>query len=75
MPPNTPLTAVELVIPSDRFFDAMSDIGEWLAGRHLTSPYSTCRRNQAGEHNFRIAFPQRLDAKKFAERFGGRVAA
>ena len=55
MLPNPALTAVELVIPSDEFFDAMSDIGAWLAGRHVTTPYSTCRRNSAGSHSLCIA--------------------
>ena len=75
MLPNSALIAVELVIPSDKYFDAMSDIGDWMAGRRVASPYSTCRRDQAGDHNLCIAFPQVRDAKNFAKRFGGRLAA
>jgi hypothetical protein len=75
MLPNTALTAVELVIPSDKFFDAMSEIGDWLAGRRVTTPYSTCRRNHAGDHKVCIAFPQPGDAQNFAKHFGGRLAA
>ena len=75
MLPNPALTAVELAIPSDEFFDAMSDIGAWLERRHVTSPYSTCRRNGAGCHSLCFAFPQASDARNFAKRFGGRLAA
>jgi hypothetical protein len=75
MLPNSALTAVELVIPSDKYFDAMSDIGDWLAGRRVTSPYSTCRRNLSGDHKVCIAFPRACDARNFAEHFGGRLAA
>jgi hypothetical protein len=74
MLPNSALTAVELLIPSGEFFDAMSDIGDWLAGQRVTSPYSTCRQNQAGDRQIRIAFPRASDARNFAERFGGRLA-
>jgi hypothetical protein len=52
----------------------MSDIGAWLAGRRVTSPYSTCARNRAGDHNLRIAFPHAGEAAHFAARFGGRLA-
>lgn len=75
MPPNPALTAVELLIPSDQFFDAMGDIGDWLANRRVTAPYSTCRRDQAGGHKVCIAFPQARDARNFAARFGGQLAA
>ena len=75
MLPNPALTAVELLIPSDKFFDAMSDIGDWLAGRRVTAPYSTCRRNPAGDHKVCIAFPRASDARRFAADFGGRLAA
>jgi hypothetical protein len=74
MLPNPALAAVELTIPSGEFFDAMSDIGAWLAGRRVTSPYSTCARNGAGDHNLCIAFPHAGEAAHFAARFGGRLA-
>ena len=72
---NTALPAVELLIPSGEFFDAMSDIGDWLAGRRVTSPYSTCLRHLSGDHRVCIAFPRACDARNFAEHFGGRFAA
>ena len=75
MLPNAALTAVELLIPSNEYFDAMADIGDWLASRRVATPYSTCRRNQAGDHKVCIAFPQVSDAENFAEHFGGQLAA
>ena len=58
-----------------KFRDAMSEIGDWLASCRVTAPYSTCRRNQAGDHKICIAFPQPGDAQNFAKHFGGQLAA
>jgi hypothetical protein len=74
MPTNTALPSVELVIPSEKFFDAMSDIGKWLAGEHITSPCSTCRRNHAGDLNLCMMFDGASEAANFAARFAGRLA-
>lgn len=75
MLPNSALPSVELLIPSDRFFDAMSDIGEWLKCEHIVCPYSTSCRNHAGDHAVCFAFPRAREAANFAERFAGRLAA
>lgn len=75
MLPNTTLPSVQLTIPSDRFFDAMREIGDWFEGQRIVSPYSTCSRNLGGEHSVCFAFPQACDAASFAARFAGRLAA
>jgi hypothetical protein len=75
MIPNAALPSVKLVIPSDRFFGAMNDIAEWLAGHNITSPYSTSRQDCAGDHNVCFAFPAISEAVDFARRFDGHVIA
>ena len=69
------LPSVELVIPSDRFFGAMHDIGEWFTGHHITSPYSTSRQDCNGDHNLCFTFPEASDAVDFAQQFDGQLAA
>ena len=69
------LPSVKLVIPSERFFRSMNDIGEWLTGHHVTSPYSTSRQDCNGDHNLCFAFPDTADAVNFARQFDGQLAA
>ena len=73
MPPNPALTAVELTIPSGEFFDAMSDIGAWLAGRRVTSPYSTC--GGTAPATTICASPFRMPAKRLASPPGSAAAS
>ena len=75
MPPHSTLPSVELVIPSDKFFEAMRDIGQWLTGHRIASPYCTSAKNRAGDHNLCIAFSRAREAANFAKRFDGRLTA
>ena len=71
---QTALPSVKLVIPSDRFFSAMNDIGEWLTGHHVTTAYSTSRLDCNGDRNLCFAFPEASDAVNFAQQFDGQLA-
>jgi hypothetical protein len=73
MPPKAVLPSVELIIPSDRFFSVMNDIGKWLTGHQVTSPYSTSRQDCNGKHKLCFAFPQARDAANFAQQFDGQL--
>ena len=65
--------SVNVSIPGDKFFDAMSDLSGWLAEERITSPNFTYSRDRAGDIKFRISFLAESEADRFAERFAGRV--
>ena len=64
---------VKISIPGDKFFDAMADVSGWLADEHLDMPNFSYSRDPAGDIRFRMSFPAKAEADRFAERFAGQV--
>lgn len=64
---------VKISIPGDKFCDAMTDVSGWLADERLDMPNFSYSRDPAGDIRFRISFPAKSDADRFAERFAGHV--
>ena len=64
---------VKLLIPGDKFFDAMYDMSGWLADARIDTANFAYSRDNDGEIRLRVSFVAAAEAGRFAARFDGLV--